>query len=431
MSISLRPLARDGINFEPNKRTPINVRVNTVTLQTECRRFPYLHVRDQNDVEHFSNWLKSVWVRAGSLRISLAVQKSVAVTFTNDDGPLISPAPLSDKNQCDRTIHGQAFAFREWWVDAPSHFLFDHFPVIAWLRSVMFAGSVGGRDAVVILDYIEANKRFMHYFDDGFAQRIIWMKESQTVCIHGELIYPVYKEDQVMESKEDKLLPGTWIRGSIKGRPSFGAIRLPVFVDLAREWISERAPLIINNSPQPVVLYYVRGDWSNGRQMEVNQDSILLDRLRKKLLDCGRKEKVVVFTGRNENGTSSLTLEEQFLLFRSATIFIGPHGGGVANILFMKANEIKTGSMCRCRPQVIEFIPGARSGHVHWAFASYYDHYYGPSWVEYHMLQFETNSTSSLTTIDIHEWDMMMRAVFADHRCGVHRTCLELEGNAQ
>ena len=416
-------LLQTGTDFEAHKYTPVSTRDESITLQTECRRFPYLHVRDQNDVEHFNNWLKSVWVRAGSLRISLEVRKNVAMTFTNDDGPLFSPRTLSNEDECDMTIYGHAFAFREWWVDAPSHFLFDHLPVIAWLRSIMREGSMGGEDGVLILDDIEANKRFMNYFDDDFAQSIIWIKEGQTVCTSSELIYPIYREDQVMERQQEKLLPGTWIRGSIEGRPPFGAIRLPAFVDLLREWISERAPVLISN-PQPVVLYYVRGNWSNGRQMEVYQDSILVERLRKKLLDCGRKEKVVIFTGRNENGTTSLTLEEQFVLFHSATMFVGPHGGGAANIIFMKARDIKTGSMCRCRPQVIEFVPGVRSGHVHWAFASYYDHYYGPSWVEYHMLQFETNSTGALTSIDLYEWDIMIRAVFADHRCGsLNRMC--------
>ena len=394
---------------------------NTV-FQISCRKLPYLHTRTTDDVAHFTDWIKNVWVRVGTMRMSLAIEKSVAITFEFKTGSLFNLSQFDKNSQCDRIIRGPVFAFREWWVDAASHFLFDHFPVIAWIRGHMMMENPWMRGSVLLLDEIDTNKQFMEFFDEKFASRIVWVEEGHTVCVNGEFIFPVYREDTVSEKdpRLEKLMPPVWTRGSIEGRPSFGAIRLPAFVDLTREWISERSELLVTQPLKPVVLYYVRGPWTNGRWMNESQDDFLVDDLRKNLRRCGRMEEVIIFTGRDSLGEKQLSLKDQFLLFSSATMFVGPHGGGVANIIFMNSIRASTSDKCDSRPQVLEFTPGRRSGHVHWAFASYYDHYYGPTWIEYHMLQFRANSSKSYTSIDVDEWNMAMRAVFSGERCCIH-----------
>jgi len=150
--------------------------------------------------------------------------------------------------------------------------------------------------------------------------------------------------------------------------------------------------------------------------MDGYNDATLIRSLQRKLTECGRTEKIVLFTGRNEQG-EELSQKEQFLLFHSASLFVGPHGGAVAGILFMLSRKQYSHHDCILRPQVLEYIPGPRSGHVHWAFASYYSLYFGAPWAEYHLIQFLANSTHETTYIGIDEWETAVESAFSGKRC--------------
>ena len=65
------------------------------------------------------------------------------------------------------------------------------------------------------------------------------------------------------------------------------------------------------------------------------------------------KEHLVVF-----DGTESL--REQMDLFQSANAVIGPHGGGLANLLFL----LPSGS-CETRPKVLELITSSNTPKLH------------------------------------------------------------------
>ena len=154
-----------------------------------------------------------------------------------------------------------------------------------------------------------------------------------------------------------------------------------------------------------MVIFYARGEWAGGgRVLDKRCEALILKSLRRRLNECGRREKIVYYTGQDEYG-HRLSQEDQFELFRSATLFVGPHGGGGAGILFMMSPTPHDERTCDSRPQVVEFIPGPRSAHVHWAFASFYPLLFGAPWTEYHLVQYLSNSSQSVTYVGMDAWE--------------------------
>jgi len=187
---------------------------------------------------------------------------------------------------------------------------------------------------------------------------------------------------------------------------------------------------IVKRQLGPVVLYYVRSaETSNGRVMEKENDRELIKSLQDQLKECGRPERVVFFTGCDADG-NELSQEQQYLLFYSATLFVGPHGGALASILFMNVKNVNgrvdRGVGCDAWAQVVEYIAGPRSAHVQWKLASYYGLYFGGPWTEYHLVQFHSNSTSAITFVDMAEWKIVVRAVLAGSRCPKRESRIEM-----
>ena len=271
----------------------------------------------------------------------------------------------------------------------------------------------------LLLDDVRAQREFLRFFDPRFEESVLWVKEGQTVCIKGSIHVPAYRIDSTTDANPESAATKTasWFRGTLEGRPNDGrCFGNPAFYEYARNWISERSKIIFHKPPEPIVLYHVRGEWASGRVMDGDNDALLRQSLREKLDACGRPEKIVFFNGRNEQG-EELSQKEQFTLFYSASLFVGPHSGGVAAIIFMMGTLKGDTFTCQSRPQVLEYIPGPRSAQVHWAFASYYSLYFGAPWVEYHLVQFTANSTHEVTYVGIDDWEAAMGAIFAGNRC--------------
>ena len=67
-----------------------------------------------------------------------------------------------------------------------------------------------------------------------------------------------------------------------------------------------------------------------------------------------RKERLVVYDGTIDDGNGQkrkMTYQEQFSLFRSSILVIGPHGTGLSNVVWMDPNS-------NARNQVVEFTIG-------------------------------------------------------------------------
>lgn len=105
--------------------------------------------------------------------------------------------------------------------------------------------------------------------------------------------------------------------------------------------------------------------------------------------------------------TRPMTVAHQAQIFRQADAVIGPHGAGLANVLWLPTRTSMRMHLHGCdRPQVLEFVCGERSANVqngcpysrsHWGLLS------TAPWVQWHHQFFTKESTSSVTWIDLHE----------------------------
>jgi len=393
-----------------------------------CRRLPYIHDVDDEDRADFDSWLRCREDNVHSAPVRrhvISSEKDVALKFSVGVGSLFPFQGLADPAvQCDINVSGPVFAHRDWWMDVRSHFLFDLFPVIAWLRILsadMYSTDETAQLPRFLLDNFTANREFLQFIDPGFESRVLWVNEGQTVCIRGKIHVPGYIIDSTKDSdptSSGKPQRAFWKRDSLEGRPHFGGRSFghPLFHEYARDWILERT-LQMPKAAEPVVIYYARGKWAGGgRVLDKRNETHILQSLRQKMDECGRREKIVYYTGLDEHG-HDLSQEEQFQLFRAATLFIGPHGGGGAGMLFMMSPTPHDERTCESRPQVVEFIPGPRSGHVHWAFASFYQLWFGAPWTEYHLIQYLPNSSQAVTYVGMDAWEAAARAIFSGARC--------------
>jgi hypothetical protein len=440
--LSLR--ASDGAPFprekiasrDKHRGNPIGLK--DAFLRRLCRRLPYLYGFE--DPDHAPSVTKSMDdVLKPPTFQSLSSKANVRLKFSYNEGNLLPFTVLETKLpdagtdlSCDHSVNGTVFVHRDWWFDARSHFIYDHFPVIAWLRAIMdasfsretFQFNTFTPDArkVLLLDAVEANREFLQFFDPGFENTILWVERDSTVCVNGMIYYPTYSvpHEVVTSTADARNIQHTaiWHVGSLLGRPpmvrSYGSND---FVELARSWIAERAEHIVDQPLKPIILFYVRGNWTSGRVMDELNDDFLFRGLQAKVLECGRTEEIVKYTGMDSEG-KPLSQKEQFLLFHAASLVVGPHGGATASILFMSGG-LPAVDQCQNRPQVIEYIPGPRSRQVHYIFASYWSLYFSADWAEYHLIQFAENSTKDITYVTAEDWNLALSTVFSQERCAV------------
>ena len=128
-----------------------------------------------------------------------------------------------------------------------------------------------------------------------------------------------------------------WNPNSLEGRPTntrtFGH---PIFLRLARQWIVDRARYILESPAVPTIVYTKRSHSTsnNGRLMDEQNELLLIQSLQHKLQECARPEKLVIFDGYDKDG-NILSQKDQFILFHSASLVVGPHGGAFTNVLLM------------------------------------------------------------------------------------------------
>ena len=141
--------------------------------------------------------------------------------------------------------------------------------------------------------------------------------------------------------------------------------------DPLRKWMSEKHPF---NPAQKIILFYTRGGLNNhklGRAIGEYDEKEVLNHIRAAMTKYNRPEELVIFNGQ-ENGVT-MSFENQFKLFRSASSIIGPHGSGFGGN-FAWTNPFPTN--CEEKVKLLEFIPGQDSATVQKLYVSYVS----PSW---------------------------------------------------
>lgn len=261
---------------------------------------------------------------------------------------------------------GDYVTYTAHWPGNYGHFLHDHLPSIAYARHVM------PESTKFILVKNESDRKRLQFIDPIFeAERVVWAEERT--------IYRVST-------------------GSMTGLPPSKTRHIIDRFNQLRNWVLPKPSFATD---QKTIIYYTRGgkDTHHGRTMDPDHEKLLLQLIRDKMAEHGRKEHLVVFDGQ-ENG-STMSLEHQFDLFRSATIAIGPHGSGLANILWLPAAD-----SCDHRSKVLEFLvqPNQTDIQVGGSYKTYMYLFGFPQWVDYHHLYYSSDSTPDRLHVDLDQF---------------------------
>jgi len=178
---------------------------------------------------------------------------------------------------------------------------------------------------------------------------------------------------------------------------------------LVREWFLT----VYTPKPQSLsdktVIFYTRqmGDHlRNGRIMDQEQERLMIDLIKHFMKRFDRPERLVIFDG-------SLSIEAQIDLFQSATIIIGPHGGGLANLLFTLP-----GATCESRPKVVEFITSGATEQLQHGMPTYTFYYFFQTipWLELHNVFFAEDSTENSTLVNLRSFHDAVFDIFTNHK---------------
>jgi len=118
-----------------------------------------------------------------------------------------------------------------------------------------------------------------------------------------------------------------------------------------------------------------------------NEEKVIAVIRQKNFQQLGRSgDELIIFNGLKENG-QKMSFEEHFELFSTSQTIIGPHGGGLANIVW---SAVHPAMDCTYRTQILEFLSSQ----------SLYSAFHGLP-IDHHVIYFSQNFTSSTTLIDI------------------------------
>ena len=275
---------------------------------------------------------------------------------------------------------GDYAAHTSWFEGNFGHFVHDHIPTIATLRSFL-----PSRTKFLLVD-TSVTRNILGALDPDFAaNRIVWIRQNQLVEIRNG---------------------GTLTVAIPKNLPNMAGCCQQF--DFMRQWAAERLAHNGGGPDQQVreedrfVVFYRRlpnGDLHHGRMMERAHEREVMRRIRAAMKKYGRKERFVEYSG-DHNGRR-LTIDEQRQVFRRASTIIGPHGSGVGGNLIWTNPYAQT---CNERVQLLEFVPDEESGQVQMPFAHYWSQW--RKWpIDYHTLLYLPQSTSEATFINLQDLD--------------------------
>ena len=154
---------------------------------------------------------------------------------------------------------------------------------------------------------------------------------------------------------------GNWLFPNYSGK--YNHVLFPYM----RRWIHEGHPDSYYPPSQRHVIFHTRAGSTPRRVVEKEHEKDIVAAIRRTMKRNKIDLPLVTFNGKDELG-NTLPLEEQFDIFRRASHIIGPHGSGLANIMWTNPYP----ATCEDRTKVLEFIPGTDSATVQFLFNGYY-----------------------------------------------------------
>lgn len=269
------------------------------------------------------------------------------------------------------------------------HSLHDLLPLVSWLRDAL-------PGAVLLMPASSSLRATLEYVDRGYASgRVVWLREGAAACATSARVVVVPRS-----KRDDRGLNFAWVRKA-------------AFVTALRSsWL---VPVgAVKPLGNGTVILYDRGGWTakHGRGMTRQHVNSIVTVTRHAMHVFRRGEALVRYDGALHASTA-MPVARQAKLFGGADTVIGPHGAGMANVLWLPART-RHG-----RPGVLEFVCGQRSAAVqrgcpyarsHWAlFAT-------APWVRWHHQFFTHNSSPSVTWIDLRELRASLSCMWSPKR---------------
>ena len=298
----------------------------------------------------------------------------------------IKPRDADRIRPVDRFLQGNYITFASWFTGNYGHFLHDHLPLIAWLREILHP------TVKLLLLYHARHEEILEALDPFFvADRIEWIQRRELVQIIGGHFTVLRFEQTPHRTIQTVESLGRWLNEVHPGKRLIGSSRK--------------------------VIYYSRGgsaDTHHGRIVEESHEADVIALIQTKMEENKRPEELIIFNGQKDGET--MKIRDQLELFRSASTVIGPHGSGLANVLWMDSNTASASNAnakstsCSDGPKVLEFLLGPDSAQVHppcrecrgVPFTRTYYHLFSTiPWVSYNHLLYASNSTVATTYVHL------------------------------
>lgn len=272
-------------------------------------------------------------------------------------------------------LEGDWAAFSTWHNNVYGHFVHDHLPTIAYLKS-----SVPESTKFLLVDY-NVTRMVIEQVDPVFYKRIKWINERDVYHVQGSLTVALRLSYEITMG-------------------CCGAF------DPLRKWLAEAHPYVPDKK---IVLYYQRRskDTTNGRVLDEAHEAEVLRLIRSAMNRYHTNdEELVIFNGLDPKTGDTMSIADQFALFRRARTIIGPHGSGIGGN-FAWTNPFPTN--CEERTQLLEFLPGKETPDVH--NHPYVTHYNTVrKWpLDYHNILYTAESTSGTTFVNLQDLDDALR----------------------
>mmetsp|Transcript_38241 Transcript_38241/g.114465 ORF Transcript_38241/g.114465 Transcript_38241/m.114465 type:complete len:345 (-) Transcript_38241:50-1084(-) len=270
------------------------------------------------------------------------------------------------------------------------HILHDNLPVVAWLKYVAHD------EATFLLPDHDKFRELVRFIDPEFFRRVHWYHPNEVITVrdgtltvsdhwpflgpYGNTLWRYLRswigENHPERYPEDERTVVFYTRGPVP--PENGAAAAAT----DEEWNLDIGP------PRP------SAETRHGRLLDLNHQSDVVASVRAAMERHGRKETLVFFTGSDETTGKILPFREQFDTFRRASAVIGPHGSGLANVIW--TDPFPPG--CGDRVKMLEFIPGSDSAHVQKLYNGYYWNMRGMP-LEWHQITYTPDSTQEVTRV--------------------------------
>lgn len=390
--------------------------------QTLCSNTPALHDLDPKWVERYDQMIKNdranfdeyklpdlVTIDDGRFRTTVRERNWPARSMAWNGTFGVSEDPSIDHEHCeielgghgvwreaptdpakqkpDRVVKGEYAAFSGWYVGNFGHFVHDHVPAIAWMKDSLPPATK------FLLPHHPLHEKIMNVVDADFVRdRVVWIEFDETVQVEGTLT--------VLVPKKNAPFPC--------GFPQTAA----VLTEHLRAWLADsHRDLYAAKAREPKkVIYYTRTGTTARRNVRAQLEERIISKIRESMAEHGRsRDDLVIFDGKDHTTGETLSIQEQFDLFSSADILIGPHGSGLTNMIWMDPSLKPCGS----QNKVIEFASSARTTNVQaGSFSSYWFLFGSMPWIEYHHLYYLSRSTPETVVVDFEAFERALEAAW-------------------